>query len=163
MKSNFLSVEADIADVQTALERTGKSLKSIRRQVLGVAARGTAKAVKQSIALTGKGKNSVLKKAYSYHVKKDGSAANVYPKNYGEAKNKNWVVGLSVIQNYGADVHAKRGRYLVFLTKDGWRKMKSVHVPARHFIEAGERYAESDNYTQALEAIIAKELQKAGW
>ena len=164
MAKSFISVEADISEVEKALSGTKKSLKTIRRQTLGIMAKGTAKTIKSAIAQS-MPQAKTLKKAYSYKVKKDGSSASVYPRNVGEAKNKNWVVGLSVVHNYGATVRAKERKgknsgYLVFQTKDGWRKMKSVTLPARGFIEKGESYAQSASYTSDINAMIQKELAK---
>ncbi len=161
MPKSFLSIEADISAVQEALSGTQKSLKTIRRQTLGIAARGTTKAIKSAVPASMK----TIRKAYSYKVRRDGSSASVYPRNVGEAKNKNWIVGLTVIHNYGADVSAKKrtgknAGYLVFQTKDGWRKMKSVHIPARSFVEKGEKYAGSDQYISDINAMIQKELAK---
>lgn len=62
MARDFISVEADIKEVQKALSGTAKSLRSIQRQVLGTIARGAVKKIKGVINTSTKRQTGELRR-----------------------------------------------------------------------------------------------------
>lgn len=135
--ARFISVEADVSEVQDALAGTSKSLVSIRRQMLGIIARGVSKETSKAIRATTEKRTGELRKAYRYKVRRDGSEANVFPK--GLKGSDRSIFPKVMALNYG--------------TVDG--RLKPLG-----FIEQGEKYAESDKYSADVDKMIQRELKK---
>lgn len=141
----MVSIKADVDEVQKALKGTAKSMKSIRKQALGIVGRVESKATRQAItASTGK-RTGDLRKAYSYKVAKDGSTVTVWPRPKDKMEEGRKVFLKSVILSYG--YNAGPGR-------------KGPHVAARNFVQAGQTYVESGGYEADLQKIVDKELKK---
>lgn len=143
--AQFLSIQTDISQVQDALAGTSKSLKSIQKSVLRIAAKGTANAVKAAIRTSDLNKRTgELQKAYTYKVKKDGSEANVFPKaiNSGDRT----IFPKAMTLSYGHSGPTKRA--------------KAWFIAPRNFVQAGDQYAESGKYMDEVQKYIDKELDK---
>lgn len=137
-------VAVEIEEVQKALSGTRKSLKSIQRQVLGTIARGTVKAIKASIQGSDLQKRTgELLKAYRYKVKKSGNEANVFPKALNSDSS---IFPKAMTLSYGHSGKTKRA--------ENWE------IKPRGFVQDGNKYAESGNYTDDLNKLIEKELKK---
>lgn len=133
---SFLSVEADVSRAQTALAGTSKSLVSISRQAMSIIGKGVRKETIKAIRITTNKRTGELLKAYRYKVKKDGSEVNVFPK----ALNGEGTIFPKVMAlNYG--------------TSNG-------RLKALGFVQAGEKYAESNAYESEIDKMIQKELDK---
>lgn len=132
----FLTVEADISRAQVALAGTSKSLLSISRQTMGIIGRGVANVTTQAVKSSVEKVTGEMWKAYRYKVKKDGSEVTVFPKALKGNKN---IFPKAMALNYG--------------TKDG-------RLKPRGFVQAGERYAESNAYEAEIDKMIQKELSK---
>lgn len=141
-ESNWISVEADVKEVQQALSETNKSLTSIQRQSIAVIAKGTVKAIKQGIRENVGKRSGELLKCYGYRVKRDGSSGSVYPR----GKSGSAIFPKAFIQNYGHTGATKRAQE--------WT------VAPKAFIQKGERYIESASYTQELQRLVDKNLAK---
>lgn len=145
MANQIISAQVDIEEVQQALSGTSKSLKSIQKSVLRIAAKGTAKQIKAVINTSDLQKRTgELSKAYVYKVKKDGSEANVYPKAL-TAKDRT-IFPKAMTLSYGHEGPTKRA--------------KSWHIAPRGFVQAGQQYAESGSYMNDVQKMIDKELEK---
>lgn len=140
--NEFLTVKTDVSDVVEALSGTSKSLVSIKKQALGIIARGANKKIKAALRTSTEQHTGKLLKAQVYHVRRDGSEVNLYPRAYGK---QNWAVGLTTILNYGSE-NVGRGRNGV--------------IKPRAFIEAGEDYIDSGSYDRDLEKMVDKQLKK---
>lgn len=143
--AQFLSIQTDISQVQDALAGTSKSLKSIQKSVLRIAAKGTANAVKAAIRTSDLNKRTgELQNAYTYKVKKDGSEANVFPKalNSGDRT----IFPKAMTLSYGHSGPTKRA--------------KAWFIAPRNFVQAGDQYAESGKYMDEVQKYIDKELDK---
>lgn len=140
----MVSVEADVSAVQEALKGTAKSMKSIRKQALGIVGRVTAKATRQAITATTAKKTGDLRKAYGYKVAKDGSTVTVWPKDKAIAANNHLILAKASVLSYGYDAGPHRG----------------PHVTARGFVQAGRDVAERGGWEPEMQKMIEKELKK---
>ncbi len=141
----LIRTQVDIEDVEKALAGTSKSLKSIRKSVLRIAAKETAKRVKAAINTSDlQRRTGELLKAYVYKVKKDGSAASVFPK--ALSGNGNTIFPKAMTLSYGHDGPTKRASH--------W------HIAPRGFVQAGQQYAESGAYMEEVQKMVNKELEK---
>lgn len=143
--AQFLSIQTDISEVQDALAGTSKSLKSIQKSVLRIAAKGTANAVRAAIRTSDLNRRTgELQKAYTYKVKKDGSEANVFPKALNS--HDRTIFPKAMTLSYGHSGPTKRA--------------KAWFIAPRNFVQAGDQYAESGKYMDEVQKYIDKELDK---
>lgn len=155
----FISIRADIEDVQERLSETSKSLKSIRRQTVGIAARTTVKQIKTVIRATTKRRSGELLKTYGYKVKKDGTSASVYPKT--AASNNHLILARIATLSFGNDISINRRKWLQVNGSGFYARPKSVHIDPRGFVQSGETFAGKGAYMAEVEKMIQKELDKA--
>lgn len=145
MANQIINASVDIEEVQQALAGTSKSLNSIQKSVLRIAAKGTAKRIKAAINTSDLQKRTgELLKAYVYKVKKDGSQANVFPKAL-TGKDRT-IFPKAMTLSYGHDGPTKRA--------------KNWYIAPRGFVQAGQQYAESGAYMDDVQKMIDKELEK---
>lgn len=130
----MISIEANVKEAQYALASTSKSLKSITKKTLTVAAKGTVKALKSAIRNTTTKRTGELLKCYGY--KATSSKVNIYIK---YAKNGDKIFPKVFTLNYGLE--------------------GSKRIP-KAFVQQGEKYAESNAYMPEVEKMIQKELNK---
>ena len=157
MKGQFISIEADVKEAQEALSGTSKSLKSIERKVLSVAARGTVKTIKGAIRSTTTRRTGELLKAYRYKVKRDGSAS-IFPKG---SDGSTLIWAKASVLSYGATIRPRKGRGWLQVGGDGYyARPREVTIAPRGFVQAGERYAESGGYMTEVQKVVDKELSK---
>lgn len=144
MSNSSLSVEIDVEGVIQALSGTKKSLKSIRKQTVGIIAKGVKKTITSAIRSSGLNKRTgELFQAYRYKVKKDGSEANVFPK----ALNSNSTIyPKAMTLSYGHNGPTERAAQ--------W------HIKALGFVDSGRQYIESGNYQRDIDNMVEKQLQK---
>ena len=141
----LIQTQVDIEEVEKALAGTSKSLKAIRKSVLRIAAKETAKRVKAAISASDLHRRTgELAKAYVYKVKKDGSEANVFPK--ALARNGRTIYPKAMTLSYGHDGPTKRAA--------------SWHIAPRGFVQSGQQYAESGAYMTEVQKMVDKELEK---
>ncbi|MCR4627397.1 MAG: hypothetical protein K5640_07080 [Treponema sp.] len=141
----IINAQLEIEEVQQALSGTSKSLKSIQKSVLRVAAKSTANRVKAAIISSDLHKRTgELQKAYVYKVKKDGNEANVFPK--ALTGTDRTIFPKAMTLSYGHDGPTKRAK--------NWR------IAPRGFVQAGEQFAEAGGYMNDVQKLIDKELQK---
>ena len=141
----LIQTQVDIEEVEKALAGTSKSLKSIRKSVLRIAAKETAKRVKAAISTSDlQRRTGELLKAYVYKVKKDGSAASVFPK--ALSGNGSTIFPKAMTLSYGHDGPTKRA--------------SSWHIAPRGFVQAGQQYADSGAYMDEVQKMVNKELEK---
>lgn len=137
MGKQFISVEADIKNAQNALSGTKKSLKAISKKALGVIGRGTVKAIKTAIKGSGlKKRTGELLKSYRQKVKKDGSSMTVFPKALNGEKS---IFPKIMALSYGSE---KR------------------NLKALGFVQKGSEYVEKGNYSEEIDKMVKKELEK---
>ena len=136
MAAKAISINADVAEVQYALEGTGKSLKTIQRLVLRTIAKGALKEVKAVIRSKARWTGSLLK-SYGYKVKKDASAVSVYPKN-GTDENRTNFIKAAVLS---------------------WGRPQR-RIEPKGFVQAGITYAEGNSYKKEIDRVVEKELKK---
>lgn len=144
-KSNWIVVEAEVAEVQKALEGTSKSLTSIQKQALGIIARQGVKTIRQKIRQTIEHKSrstGELQKAYAFRVKKDASEANIFPKGVAGSK----IFPKAYVQNYGYSGPTARA--------------KEWNVKPKGFIEQTENFLDTSNFEEELGKMIDKVLSK---
>ena len=141
----MIQTQVDIEEVEKALAGTSKSLKAIRKSVLRIAAKETAKRVKAAISASDLHRRTgELLKAYVYKVKKDGSEANVFPK--ALTGNGRTIFPKAMTLSYGHDGPTKRAA--------------SWHIAPRGFVQSGQQYAESGAYMTEVQKMVDKELEK---
>lgn len=141
----LLNIQTDISEVQKALAGTSKSLKSIQKATLRIAAKGTANTVKAVIRSSDLQKRTgELQKAYTYKVKKNGVEANVFPK--ALAVKDRTIFPKAMTLSYGHSGTTKRA--------------KAWFIAPRNFVQAGEQYAESGKFMDDVQKYIDKELEK---
>ncbi len=156
--SDGISISVDISEVQAALSATAKSLKSISRQTMGIAARTTVKALKTAIRQTTKRQTGELSRAYRYKVKKDGSSASVFPRT---ASGNHLVLAKIATLSYGNDISVRPGRTWLSVKGRGYfARPRTVHIPARNFVRQGESFAENGGYMDEVQKMIDRELAK---
>lgn len=144
-QSNWIVVEAEIDEVQKALEGTSKSFTSIQKQALGILARNSVKNLRHSIRQGIKDKprsTGELQKSYGFRVKKDGSEANVYPR--GESGSK--IFPKAFIQNYGHEGPTARA--------------KEWTLKPKGFIQQAEAKLQGNAYDAELSKMVDKVLLK---
>lgn len=141
----LLNIQTDISEVQNALAGTSKSIKSIQKATLRIAAKGTANTVKAAIRSSDlQRRTGELQKAYVYKVKKNGEEANVFPK---ALSNKDHTIfPKAMTLSYGHSGPTKRA--------------KAWFIAPRNFVQAGEQYAENGKYMDDVQKYIDKELEK---
>lgn len=141
----LLNIKTDITEVQEALAGTSKSLKSIQKTTLRIAAKGTANTVKAAIRSSDlERRTGELLKAYTYKVKKSGDEANVFPK--ALTGKDSTIFPKAMTLSYGHSGPTKRA--------------KSWFIAPRNFVQAGEQYAEKGQYMDDVQKYIDKELEK---
>ena len=141
----LLNIQTDITEVQEALAGTSKSLKSIQKATLRIAAKGTANTVKAAIRSSDlERRTGELLKAYTYKVKKSGDEAIVFPKAL-TGKDRT-IFPKAMTLSYGHSGPTKRA--------------KSWFIAPRSFVQAGEQYAEKGQYMDDVQKYIDKELEK---
>ena len=156
--SDAVGISVDVRPVQQALMQTAKSMKGIQRQTVGIAARTTAKTIKTAIRQTTKRLTGELSSAYRYKVRKDGSSAAVFPKT---VSGNHLVLAKVATLSYGNTITNRPGRTFLSVSGRGyWARPKTVHIPARGFVQAGERYAEGGGYMDEVQKMIDRELAK---
>lgn len=142
-ESQWIVVEAEVAEVQKALAGTNKSFTSIQKQALGILARNTVAKMKPFIAsslLHPEKSTGELQKAFGFRVKKDGSEANIYP--MGKAGSK--IFPKAMVQNYGYDKSDTK-----------WKIKKP-----KAFIQFGENLLASKAFDEQLSQMVDKNLKK---
>lgn len=145
MANQIINAHVEIEEVQKALAGTSKSLMSIQKSVLRIAAKGTAKQIKAAISTSDLHKRTgELAKAYVYKVKKDGSEANVFPK--ALTSKDRTIFPKAMTLSYGHEGPTKRA--------------KAWHIAPRGFVQSGQQYAESGSYMDNVQKMIDKELEK---
>ena len=154
----FISIRADVEDAQERLSETSKSLKSIRRQTVGIAARTTVRQIKSVIRSTTKRQTGELLKTYGYKVKKDGTSASVYPKT--AASNNHLILARIATLSFGNDISINRRKWLQVNGSGFYARPKSVHIDPRGFVQSGEIFAGKGAYMAEVEKMIQKELDK---
>lgn len=165
MARDFISVEADIKEVQKALSGTAKSLRSIQRQVLGTIARGAVKKIKGVINTSTKRQTGELRKAYGYKVKKDGSGVTVWPRDKAVRSNNHLILAKASVLSYGARIEpraamAGRKPFLQVSGRGYFARPKLVVIQPRNFIQAGQEYVEKGGYAAEIQKVIDRELKK---
>lgn len=148
-KSQWIVVEAEVAEVQKALEGTNKSFTSIQKQALGILARNTVTKMKPFIASSLKHpekSTKELQNSYGFRIKKDASEANIYPKGKSGSK----IFPKAFVQNYGYDDTTAR-------SKVGGKKWK---IAPKAFVQYGENLLESKAFDGKLSEMVDKNLKK---
>lgn len=158
MSSAFINIKANVEDVQERLSETSKSLKTIRRQTVGIAARTTVKQIKTIIRQTTKSRTGELRKTYGYKVRKDGYRASIYPKTTGERNHL--ILAKIATLDQGNDIFPDGRTWLQVNGNGYYARPKSVHIAARRFVESGEKFAENGSYMAEVEKMIQRELKK---
>lgn len=141
--AQFITVDIDVKNCVEALAGTSKSMESIKKQALGIIAKGAVKQIKAVINSTTEKHTGELLKAYRYKVKKDGSETNIFPK--GTEKGKS-IYPKAMTLSYGHSGPTKRA--------------KNWHIKALGFVQSGDAYVESGAYMPELEKMVDKQLKK---
>ena len=136
MAKQFINVKPDIEAVQDALAGTAAGLENIRKRTLGTIASGAKRRISQAIRLTTKKRSGELLKAYRYKVKKDGSAASLFPRGQGKSSR---IFPKVYTLNYG---------------KEGTK------WAARGFVQRGELFVQGAEYEKDVNKYVQKELDK---
>lgn len=139
----ILSIEAEINQVEQALAGTSKSFETIRRQAVGIIAKGAVTKIKAVIQTTTVKRSGELLKAYRYKVRRDGSQANVFPK---ALNSDSTIFPKAMTLSYGHDGKTKRAA--------NW------HIKALGFVQSGKSWVDSGAYMPDLENMVDKELNK---
>lgn len=139
----ILSIEAEINQVEQALAGTSKSFETIRRQAVGIIAKGAVTKIKAVIQTTTVKRSGELLKAYRYKVSRDGSQANVFPK---ALNSDSTIFPKAMTLSYGHDGKTKRAA--------NW------HIKALGFVQSGKAWVDSGAYMPDLENMVDKELNK---
>lgn len=149
-------VTVDAQPVFKALEETGRSLPSVRRQTVGIAARSTVKVIKGVIRQTTDKGTGELRKAYGYKVKKGGESASVFP------KGSKLLIPKIATLSYGNVISVRNGRPWLQIhgVAGWWARPQSVYIYPRGFVQAGEKYAEDGLWMSEVEKMVDKQLDK---
>ena len=139
----ILSIEADINQVEQALAGTSKSFETIRRQAVGIIAKGAVKKIKAVIQTSTQKRTGELLKAYRYKVRRDGTQANVFPK---AINSDSTIYPKAMTLSYGHNGKTRRA--------------SSWHIKALGFVQSGKAWVDSGAYMPDLENMVDKELNK---
>lgn len=158
----MLDIQLDTKGVVQSLTQTGKGIKSIQKQTVGIIAKGYVKEIKRQITATGiKKRTGELGKAYRYKVK--GDTATIYPASQANGKQaKSLIVAKTGSLNYGTTINVRKGRK--FLQVNGGKyfaRPKRVSIRGRDFLGRAENlYINNERYTQDVEKMVEKQLKK---
>lgn len=167
----MIDVSIATKGVEQALAQTGKGVKSIQKQTVGIIAKGYVKEIKRQITATGiKKRSGWLYKAYRYKVHKDGSAR-IYPQQKlfhdnkaDNARAKNLAVAVTSTLNYGNTINVTKGwKNMKYLQISGkyYARPKRVTIKARNFLQKAEQiYIGGGRYTEDVEKMVDKQLSK---
>lgn len=139
----ILGIEADINQVEQALSGTSKSFETIRRQAVGIIAKGAVNKIKAVIQATTQKRTGELLKAYRYKVRRDGTQANVFPK---AINSDSTIYPKAMTLSYGHSGKTARAA--------NW------HIKALGFVQSGKAWVDSGAYMPDLENMVDKELNK---
>lgn len=144
-QNKWISVEAEIGEVQKALAGTSRNFTSIQKQALGILARNTVRTLRNAIKTGIKDKSRStggLQKAYGFRVKKDGSEANIYPRGASGGE----IFPKAFVQNYGYEGPTVRA--------------KNWSVKPKGFVQQAELKLQGNDYNSELNKMIDKVLAK---
>lgn len=157
----MIDVSIATKGVEQALAQTGKGVKSIQKQTVGIIAKGYVKEIKRQITATGiKKRSGELYKAYRYKVK--GDTAKIYPKAQESGKKANNLLLAKVSTlNYGNTINVRNGRKFLQISGKYYARPKRVTIKARNFLQKAEQiYIGGGRYTEDVEKMVDKQLSK---
>ena len=149
-----------MSDFTVELEGTEELLENLKRISSDIRTNVAVKAVNaggiqienkakiNAPVLTGALRNSITTNAY---LTADGKAvAEVGPQR-----------GLvyARIQEFGGTITAKNHKYLVYKSKGGWRRSKSVRIKGKHYLEKAIE-SEKSRVVDAMSAVVRAYLEK---
>lgn len=152
----MISIQADVQAVQEALSGTAKSIPAIEKAALRAVAKSVQQKENQLFNTSDfKHGNVLLAHTYSYSMRsvfKVGKVKNgmvsIYPKKYDSSRSNDITRPILSALSYGA-TYTEKG-------KGGY----SHTIAPRGFIQSAELYAENGDFSQELQNVVDKELDK---
>jgi hypothetical protein len=156
----FIQIKTDLDELKTTLDEFNLSMPTLTRRVLGKAGMSGKKAIKGKYKQFFRVRTGRLYKGAKYSVRKSGNSVVIYSGATSDATKKGARYGF--VLAHGATITAKKSKYLTFMNEKGeWRKVKSITLPVRDWIESPvESYLASATYTEDKEAILQKHIDK---
>lgn len=158
-KSNtdFFSIESDITEPINMLNDLGARKKTMMRRLLSGIGTDAKNKVKKGYKSSGlKKRSGTLYKSISKRVIRSGKAVIIEAK--AQAEN-NVFYGYALSK--GSEIRAKDGGYLTFQIDGKWKKVHSVKLPERNFVEKPVNdYLKSTAYKEKLDKLVQKEIAK---
>lgn len=151
MSSGFLNAVVDASDTQETLKKIQRAIPSVEAKALRLVGRLTAKEMNKSLrgAVNARA-HSILAHRYAYRMTqtfKSGKLRNhtltVSPHTSGEEAGS-LIIPVIHALNYGYDMGSGRG----------------PHIIGRGFIQSGDVYVASDRYSQDVQKLVDKEIDK---
>lgn len=146
-----VSIKAEVEEVTQGLEALGLELKNISRKILRALATLTKKRIKKRMNSFVKDRSGMLR-ANIYGRTRSAAHAVVaagYPR-------------VSETLERGGTISPRKGKFLSFRTDSGWKRVRSVTIPPKHFFSLSAVGFEADpEYQSTIDKTVGKAIQKA--
>lgn len=152
MSRGIIEVVVDASDTQETLKKIQRAIPSVEAKALRLVGRLTAKEMNKSLrgAVNARA-HSILAHRYPYNLSqtfKSGKLRNhrltVSPRKLDDTRSNDLIIPVIHSLNYGYDMGSGRG----------------PHIIGRGFIQSGDAYVASDRYSQDVQKLVDKEIDK---
>ena len=152
--ASYIDIKADFDNINEYLGDIGRQGRTISRYVLSNIARITAKHIKKSYNIYLHKRTNNLYKNIRHHLSKRRMYDVISSNAISEGG-----VRYGYVNAAGAEIKAKKGKYLTFKIDDKWVKKASVKIPSKDFIEEpAERYLRSSQMKEDMDFYLQKKL-----
>ena len=153
-----VSIETDISEPLEYLESLGANKHKAMRRILGGVGTAAKAQVKKAYKSHGLSKGTgALYKSITRKVMRSGKAVIVEAK--AQTPEDNVFYGYALAK--GAQITAKKGKYLTFQIDGKWIKVHSVKLPERDFVASPvKRYLNSPAFGTKLDQLVERELKR---
>lgn len=152
MSRELIEVVVEASDTQEMLKKIQRAIPSVEAKALRLVGRLTAKEMNKSLrGAVNARPHSVLAHRYPYNLSqtfKSGKLRNhrltVSPRKLDDTRENDLIIPVIHALNYGYDMGDARG----------------PHIIGRGFIQSGDAYVASDRYSQDVQKLVDKEIDK---
>ena len=152
MSRELIEVVVEASDTQETLKKIQRAIPSVEAKALRLVGRLTAKEMNKSLrGAVNARPHSVLAHRYPYNLSqtfKSGKLRHhrltVSPRKLDDTRENDLIIPVIHALNYGYDMGSGRG----------------PHIIGRGFIQSGDAYVASDRYSQDVQKLVDKEIDK---
>lgn len=153
--AKFIDIQADFSEIDNYLKTLEKGSRTIRRYVLRNIGRITKNKIKKSYNVYLHKQSGDLYKS----IKSTLSRRKDYDIVSANAENEKNIRYGYVLAS-GAEIRAKKKKYLTFKIDDKWIKKQSVMIPSKNFMEEpAEKYLKSTEMQMDMDYYLDKKLK----